>query len=84
MQLASTEMFATPSDAVTFTTSKDVEATMQAVRMFLFERGLLGDGADSPDIVGIGFPDGSILGDEENVKFRFNADYMAMAADGTL
>lgn len=84
MQLASTEMFATPSDAVTFTTSKDVEATMQAVRMFLFERGLLGDGADSPDIVGIGFPDGSILGDEANVKFRFNADYMAMAADGTL
>ena len=84
MQLASTQMFAKPEDAVTFTTSKDVAATMQSVRTFLFERGLLGEGAASPDIVGIAFPDGAVLGDEANVKLRFNADYMSMAADGTL
>jgi len=84
MQLASTEMFAVPADAVTFTTSKDVTLTMESVRTFLFERGLLGDGAASPDIVGIAFPDGSVLGDEDNVKLRFNADYMSMAADGAL
>lgn len=84
MQLASTQMFAKPADAVTFTTSKDVATTMQSVRMFLFERGLLGDGAESPDIVGIAFPDGTVLGDEANVKLRFNADYMRMAADGAL
>jgi len=57
---------------------------MESVRTFLFERGLLGEGASSPDIVGIAFPDGSVLGDEGNVKFRFNADYMSMAADGSL
>jgi len=84
MQLASTQMFATASDAVTFTTSESVTSTMESVRTFLFERGLLGDGASSPDIVGIAFPDGSVLGDEGNVKFRFNADYMSMAADGSL
>ena len=84
MQLASTQMFATPAEAVTFTTSKDVTTTMQSVRTFLFERGLLGDGAANPDIVGISFPDGSVLGDKSNVKLRFNADYMSMAADGSL
>ncbi len=84
MQLASTQMFATATDAVTFTTSEDVTTTMESVRTFLFERGLLGEGAPSADIVGIAFPDGSVLGDEGNVKFRFNADYMSMAADGAL
>ncbi len=84
MQLASTQMFATPAEAVTFTTSDDVTTTMESVRTFLFDRGLLGEGAPSADIVGIAFPDGSILGDEGNVKFRFNADYMSMAADGSL
>ena len=84
MQLASTQMFATASDAVTFTMSESVTSTMESVRTFLFERGLLGEGASSPDIVGIAFPDGSVLGDEGNVKFRFNADYMSMAADGSL
>lgn len=84
MQLASTQIFAVPADAVTFTTSNDVTSTMESVRTFLFERGLLGDGAASPDIVGIAFPDGSVLGDEANVKLRFNADYMSMAADGAL
>ncbi len=84
MQLASTQMFATPAEAVAFTTSDDVTTTMESVRTFLFDRGLLGEGAPSADIVGIAFPDGSILGDEGNVKFRFNADYMSMAADGAL
>jgi NitT/TauT family transport system substrate-binding protein len=84
MQLASTQMFAVPADAVAFTTSNDVASTMESVRTFLFERGLLGDGAASPDIVGIAFPDGSVLGDEANVKLRFNAEYMSMAAGGAL
>lgn len=84
MQLASTQMFGSAADAVTFTTSDSVTSTMESVRTFLFDRGLLGEGASSPDIVGIAFPNGSVLGDEGNVKFRFNADYMSMAADGSL
>jgi NitT/TauT family transport system substrate-binding protein len=34
--------------------------------------------------VGVAYPDGSITGDENNVKFRFDATYMQMAADGEL
>jgi NitT/TauT family transport system substrate-binding protein len=45
---------------------------------------MMGQGATSPDVVGIEFPGGHILGDPKNVTFRFNADYMAMAAAQTL
>lgn len=83
-QLASTQMFYTPADAVTFTTSPDISTTMEAVRTFLFDRGLLGEGAPSADVVGIAFPDGTVLGDKGNVKMRFNSQYMSMAADGSL
>jgi NitT/TauT family transport system substrate-binding protein len=38
----------------------------------------------SPDFVGIKFPDGSVMGDEGNVKLRFDDSYMQMAADGEL
>ena len=83
-QLASTQMFYAPADAVTFTTSPDISKTMEAVRTFLFDRGLLGEGAPSADVVGIAFPDGTVLGDKGNVKMRFNSQYMSMAADGSL
>jgi hypothetical protein len=52
---------------------------MEKVRQFAFEHGLLGERAPSPDFVGIEFTDGSILGSNDNVKFRFNAEYMRMA-----
>lgn len=83
-QLASTEMFYDPADAVKFAESKDLPATMKEVSAFLFEHGLLGEGAASPDVVGVAYPDGSVQGDEGNVKFRFSSEYMAMAADGEL
>ena len=53
-------------------------------RGFLFEHGLFGNGAPSADIVGIEFPDGSVLGDKGNVKFRWTDAFMALAADGKL
>lgn len=83
-QLASTQMFYAPADAVTFTTSPDIAKTMDSVRTFLFDRGLLGEGAPTADVVGIAFPDGTVLGDKDNVKMRFNSEYMSMAADGSL
>ena len=83
-QLKTTRMFYKPAEAVAFAQGKDVSKTMDYVRTFLFEHGLLGPEAKSPDVVGISFPDGSVLGNKANVKFRFTSEYMDMAAKGKL
>ena len=83
-QLAATRLFDKPADAVAFTASADLSATMDKVRTFLFDKGLLGPGAPSADVIGIELPGGAVLGDAANIRLRFVADYMQMAADGTL
>ncbi|MEO1788543.1 MAG: putative urea ABC transporter substrate-binding protein [Pseudomonadota bacterium] len=83
-QLASTEMFYDPADAVAFTQSAELPATMVSVAEFLFDKGILGEGAPSADFVGVAYPDGSTTGDANNVQFRFDTTYMQMAADGEL
>ncbi|MCB1479711.1 MAG: putative urea ABC transporter substrate-binding protein [Tepidamorphaceae bacterium] len=83
-QLDSTEMFYTPAEAVKFTESAELPKTMEFVATFLFDHGILGEGAPSPEFVGVAFPDGSVYGDKGNVKLRFDATYMQMAADGAL
>ncbi|MEO0653794.1 MAG: putative urea ABC transporter substrate-binding protein [Pseudomonadota bacterium] len=83
-QLASTEMFYDPADAVAFTQGAELPATMVSVAEFLFDKGILGEGAPSADFVGVAYPDGSTTGDANNVKFRFDTTYMQMAADGAL
>jgi NitT/TauT family transport system substrate-binding protein len=83
-QLAATVLFDQPAEAVAFTTSPDLSTTMDLVRTFLFDKGLLGMGAPSPDFIGIELADGTVLGDAANVKLRFTPDYMQMAADGGL
>lgn len=79
-QLATTRMFYTPEEATKFTMGASLYKTMDLVRTFLFSHGLLGQGAASADVVGIAFPDGKVLGDKDNVKFRFTAAYMNEAA----
>ena len=54
---------ATPADAYAFTTSPDLVKTMDLVRKFSFDHGLLGEGAKTVDAVGIEFPGGKTLGD---------------------
>lgn len=83
-QLASTEMFYDPADAVAFSQSPELATTMVNVAEFLFDRGILGEGAPSADFVGVKYPDGSTTGDTGNVQFRFDTTYMQMAADGSL
>ncbi|MDU8943551.1 putative urea ABC transporter substrate-binding protein [Ovoidimarina sediminis] len=83
-QLASTEMFYDPADAVAFTQSPELPATMVNVAEFLFDKGILGEGAPSADFVGVAYPDGTTTGDANNVTFRFDTTYMQMAADGAL
>lgn len=82
-QLKTTAMFYQAKDAVEFTQSPQLKETMDKVRTFSFSKGLYAN-ASSKDFVGIAFPDGSILGDKNNVKFRFNADFMNQAAAGQL
>ena len=83
-QLASTEMFYDPANAVSFTESAELPKTMVSVAEFLFDKGILGEGAPSADFVGVEYPDGSTTGDASNVQFRFDTTYMKMAADGSL
>jgi NitT/TauT family transport system substrate-binding protein len=83
-QLATTRMFWTPAEAHAFAASPNLVKTMDLVRKFSFDHGLLGEGAKSVDAVGIEFPGGKTLGNTKSVKMRFDASYMKMAADGTL
>ena len=83
-QLATTKMFYKPEEAVAFTTSAELPKTMKFVAEFLFDKGILGEGAPSPEFVGVAFPDGSVYGDSNNVKLRFDTAYMDMAAKGAL
>ncbi|ANX03157.1 putative urea ABC transporter substrate-binding protein [Immundisolibacter cernigliae] len=83
-QLATTQMFYTPPEAVAFSRDPALLRTMDYVRTFSFAHGLLGEGARSADAVGIAFPGGKTLGDAGNVKLRFDDSYMKMAADGAL
>lgn len=83
-QLATTAMFYNPAEAAAFTAGPELKKTMDHVRTFSFSKGLFGKGAKSKDFVGIAFPDGGILGEAKNVKLRFDASFMKLAAEGKL
>lgn len=83
-QMAATEMFFDPAAAVAQASSADLPTTMTTVAEFLFDKGILGEGAPSADFVGVEYPGGVTSGDAGNIKFRFDATYMQMAADGAL
>ena len=82
-QLRTTAMFYTAKEAVAFATGNQLKETMEYVRTFSYDHDLFGD-ADNKDVVGISFPDGTVLGSKSNVRLRFDATYMKMAADGKL
>ncbi len=82
-QLRTTAMFYKAAEAAAFAKGEKLKKTMEYVRTFCFDHGLFGD-ADTKDLVGIQFPDGSVMGDESNVKLRFDVEFMQMAADGKL
>ncbi|WP_148279272.1 putative urea ABC transporter substrate-binding protein [Alloalcanivorax dieselolei] len=83
-QLALTHIFYSPAEAHRFTAAPGLRETMNKVRRFSFEKGLLGESTPSPDAIGMAFDDGSRLGDQHNVKLRFDARYVKLAADGGL
>lgn len=83
-QLAATKMFYSAKDAVAFATSAKLPATMTKVAEFSFAHGLLGEGAQSAEAIGMAFAKGVTTGDKGNLKLRFDPTYMQMAADGAL
>lgn len=82
-QLATTAMYPTAKDAVAYVTGKDIVQAHERIRGFSFDQGLFGPNATSKDMVGIQF-EGTTIGDPKNVKLRFDASFMRMAADGKL
>jgi NitT/TauT family transport system substrate-binding protein len=82
-QLSTTNLFVTPQSAVTFMQSPQLKEKMDLVRKFCFEHHLLGD-AKQVDDVAIRYPDGSIQGQQNRVRFRLETTYMQMAAQGKL
>ena len=83
-QLKTTKLFYTPAEAAAFTDDAKLVRTMDLVRSFSFDHGLLGEGVTSKDVVGIAFPGGATLGNTKNIKLRFDSSYMKLAADGKL
>jgi NitT/TauT family transport system substrate-binding protein len=83
-QLATTHLFSTPAEAYAFMTGDTLIKTMDLVRRFSYEHGILGQGAASPDVVGIQFPTGKRLGDAGNIKMRFDPAFTKLALDGQL
>ncbi len=83
-QLATTHLFGTPAEAYAFASGDALVKTMDLVRRFSFDHGLLGQGAGSPDVVGIQFPGGKALGDPSNMKMRFDLKFIQMAQNGQL
>ncbi len=83
-QLAATALFYTPEDLLTFAEDSKLKETMKFVATFLFDHGILGEAAESPEFVGVEFPDGTVYGDTNNVKLRFNNSFIEMASKGEI
>jgi len=83
-QLKTTRLFYTPNETVNFTENKDLVTTMDMVRKFSFDHGLLGQNASSVDVVGMEFPGGKTLGNPKNIKLRFDSSVVKQAAEGKL
>ncbi|MEE3650100.1 MULTISPECIES: putative urea ABC transporter substrate-binding protein [unclassified Brenneria] len=83
-QLKTTHLFYTAQDNLQFITNPELPATMQRVAKFSFDKGLLGDGAQSAEFIGMNFPGGITQGDSGNVKLRFNDEFVRLAAAGQL
>ncbi len=80
-QLETTYLFATPNDGVAFVTSEAPQKTMQRVAEFSFSKGLLGPSAPDAQFVGIEFADGSVWGNDGNVRLRFTEAFMQAAME---
>lgn len=83
-QLKTTKLFYTPADTLAFTTAPNMVSITDMVRKFSFDHGLLGQGAPNVNVIGIQFADGKVLGNPKNIKLRYDASIVKLAAEGKL
>jgi NitT/TauT family transport system substrate-binding protein len=83
-QLATTHLFATPTEALSFVRSDAPRKIMQSVAEFSWSHGLYGPFAPDPGFVGMTFGDGSTWGDSGNTQLHFSPTFMAEAAEAGL
>ncbi len=83
-QISTTNLFYTPQSAAQFLSSAELKQKMDLVRQFCFTHGLLGEGTHGVDDVAILYPDGSVQGKKERIRFRFDASYTQLAVQGKL
>jgi len=83
-QLKTTHLFSTSQSAAQFATDAALKQKMDLVRQFCFRHQLLGQDIKSVDDVAILYPDGTVQGKKDRVRFRVNATYMQLAAQGKL
>ncbi|MBI5135273.1 lipid kinase [Candidatus Uhrbacteria bacterium] len=79
-QLKTTNLWYTPKEAAEITRSQTIKDITPQVAEFSFKHGLYGPNAKSAEAVGVSFPDGSIFGDNNNVKIRYTDQFMQEAA----
>lgn len=83
-QLATTKLFHTPQEALELVLSPMLPQSMSKVARFSFDHGILGEGASSPEAIGMSFAGDVVVGDAKNIKLRFDPTYIQLAADGKL
>ncbi len=83
-QVKTTYFYYTPKAGADFISAPAMITAMDEVRSFSFANGLMGNGVTSKDAIGMSFPGGKTLGNQKNLKLRFDDSYMRMAADGKL
>ncbi|STS90788.1 Urea carboxylase-related ABC transporter [Klebsiella variicola] len=79
-QLKTTHLFWTPADTLAFISSPDLAKTMQRVAQFSFDKGLLGEGAQSADFIGMTFPGMSPSAMPPTANCAFDDSYLKLAA----
>jgi NitT/TauT family transport system substrate-binding protein len=83
-QLKTTFLYSTPKSAAEFSESPVIKQKMDLVRQFCFRHQLLGQNITSVNDVAIRYPDGSVQGKPDRIRFRFDSSYMRMAEQGKL
>ena len=81
-QLASTEMFYDGTGAVALATSEELKQTMTFVDDWLMQ--VTPEELLPLNPVGVAFPDGSSIGDADNIVLTFDPSFMQMYIDGQL
>ncbi|ABS62861.1 putative ABC transporter, substrate-binding protein [Parvibaculum lavamentivorans DS-1] len=82
-QIATTYFYDAAEGVEDFSGPK-MAASVESVAGFAFAQGLLGPDAKDAGHIGIELADGTVFGDESNVKLRIDTSYMEMASKGEI